>query len=167
MHLRDLAVSLAAAATAGSRPGEVGDGNDEEAVAGVGNTGKGVVPGHESRQQTEQTTGLLDLEVGETVLGQQVGDAEQEEGQVQEKEKQEEGDGGLQGAEDQNEGEDEPALGNVRDVLLSCDGSRWTRVPRLTIRNRPMERMNWSPRAVSMWNPPGVRTIAKAIQNPP
>lgn len=88
----------------------MGDGDDEEAVAGVGDTGQGVVPGGEGGQETEETAGLLDLEVGETVLGEQVGDTQEQEGQIQEEEQQEEGDGRLEGAQDQDEGEDEPAL---------------------------------------------------------
>lgn len=115
-HLRNLTVSLATAGTAGGRPGEVGNRDDEEAVAGVGDTGQGVVPGSEGGQETEETAGLLDLEVGETVLGAQVRDTEEQEGQIQEEEEQEEGDGGLEGAQDQDEGEDEPALGFVSGV---------------------------------------------------
>lgn len=37
-------VNLVAPLTALVGPGEVGNGNEEERVAGVGNTGKGVVP---------------------------------------------------------------------------------------------------------------------------
>lgn len=37
----------------------------------------------------------------------------------------------------------------------------------LTNRNRPSEARNSSFRVASMWNPPGVRTIAKATQKPP
>lgn len=68
------------------------DGKDEEAVAVVGDTRKSVVPGSESGQETEQTTSLGDVAVGGGTSTLQVGDTEQEEGQVQEEEEQEEGD---------------------------------------------------------------------------
>lgn len=68
------------------------DGKDEEAVAVVGDTRKSVVPGSESGQETEQTTSLCDVAVGGGTSTLQVGDTEQEEGQVQEEEEQEEGD---------------------------------------------------------------------------
>lgn len=108
--LRHLTLSLTTAATAGGGPGEVGDRDDEEAVAVVGDTSQSIVPGGESGQETEKTTRLLDLGVDATVHGLQIGDTEEEEGQVQEEEEREEGDGRLEGAEDQEKGEDEPAL---------------------------------------------------------
>lgn len=87
------------------------DGDDEEAVASIGDTGEGIVPGGESSQETEETTGLLDVGVGVAVgTALQVCDTEQEEGQIQGEEQQEEGDGGLEGAEQHDGGEDEPAL---------------------------------------------------------
>lgn len=87
------------------------DGDDEEAVASIGDTCEGIVPGSESSQETEETTGLLDVGVGVAVRTTlQVGNTEQEEGQVQGEEQQEEGDGGLEGAEQHDGGEDEPAL---------------------------------------------------------
>jgi hypothetical protein len=49
-------VNLLTSLTALVRPGEVSDGNDEEGVAGVGNTGKGIVPGGESSDDTESTS---------------------------------------------------------------------------------------------------------------
>lgn len=67
------------------------DGKDEEAVAGVGDTRKSVVPGGESSQEPEHTTSLGDLAVGGGTSTLQVGDTKQEEGQVQEKEEAEEG----------------------------------------------------------------------------
>lgn len=119
LHLCDLAVSLFATAAAGRGPGEVGDGDDEEAVAAVQDTGHGVVPGGKGREETEEAAGLLDGGVGLAVDAAQVGDAEQQEGQVQEEEEQEEGDGGAQGAEDHEEGEDEPRLGRLVFFLFS------------------------------------------------
>lgn len=76
------------------------DGDDEEAVASIGDTSEGIVPSGESSQETEETSGLLDIGVGVTVgTALQVGDTEQEEGQVQGEEQQEEGDGGPESAE--------------------------------------------------------------------
>lgn len=84
---------------------------DEEAVAVVGQTGEGVVPGGERGQETEETTGHEDGLVGLVVgVPLDVTDTEQEEAQVEEEEQQEEGDGGAEGAEEQDGGEDEPAL---------------------------------------------------------
>lgn len=109
-YLSHVPVGLVTAATASGRPGEVDDGKDEEAVAVVGDTSKSVVPGGESSQETEETTSLGDLGVGGGTSSLQVGNTEQEEGQVQEEEEREEGDSGLQGAEEQDSGEDEPTL---------------------------------------------------------
>ena len=106
------------AAKAGRRPREVGDRNDEEAVAGVGDTSQGVVPSCESSQETEHTTCLRDLGVGRVAISLQVGNTEQQEGDVQEEEEQEEGDGRLQCAEEQDGGEDEPSLFMRRSISL-------------------------------------------------
>ena len=93
-RLCELTVSLTTADTASGRPGEVSDGDDEEAVAIIGDTSEGIVPGSESSQETEETTGLLDVGVGVAVrTALQVGNTEQEEGQVQGEEEHEEGDG--------------------------------------------------------------------------
>lgn len=85
--------------------------DDEEAVAVVGQTGEGVVPGGEGGEETEETTGhehgLVGLVLGVTL---DVSDTEQEEAQVEEEEQQEEGDGGAEGAEEQDGGENEPSL---------------------------------------------------------
>lgn len=72
------------------------DGDDEEAVAGVGNTGQGVVPGGKGRQQTEEATGLNDRRVGlARVVALNVANSEQQEGQVQSQEEREESNSGL------------------------------------------------------------------------
>lgn len=42
--LCNLALGLPPPRKTGGRPGEVGDGDDEEAVATIGKTGQGVVP---------------------------------------------------------------------------------------------------------------------------
>lgn len=88
----------------------MGDGEDEEAVAVVRNTGEGVIPSCKCRQETEEATGLDDggvgLALGVTV---EITNTEEQEGEVQEEEQQEEGYGGPQGAEQQDSGEDEPS----------------------------------------------------------
>ena len=110
-RLCELTLSLTTADTASGGPGEVSDGDDEEAVASIGDTSEGIVPSGESSEETEETTGLLDVGVGVAVgTALQVGDTEQEEGEVQGEEQHEEGDGGLESAEQQDGGEDEPAL---------------------------------------------------------
>lgn len=113
------------------------DGNDEETVAVISKTSQGVVPGRESSQEAEESTGHLDVGVGAAVgTALQVGDAEQEEGQVQGEEQHEEGDGGLEGAEQHDGGEDEPALLHCqRDDFLHMSCEEGT----LTSRKRPME----------------------------
>jgi hypothetical protein len=142
-RLCELTVSLPTAAPAGGRPGEVSDRDDEEAVASVGNTSEGVVPGSESCKETEETTSLLNGDI-DIVVGVplQVGDTEEQEGQVQEEEEQEESDGRLEGAEQHDGGEDEPALFVVSECSLQSStlqrkfaiGAR-----QLTIKKRPME----------------------------
>lgn len=84
--------------------------NDEEAVAGIGNTGQGIVPGHESSEKGKETASLDDAGGGGAVSANKVADTEQEEGQVQGEEEGEEGHGGAEGADQQDSGEDEPAL---------------------------------------------------------
>lgn len=109
-------IRLATADLAGGRPGEVSNGDNEEAVASVGDTGEGIVPGGEGSQETEQTTSLLDIGIGGTISTLlQVSDTEQEEGQVQEEEQQEEGDGRFEGANQHDGGKDEPTLWEVSD----------------------------------------------------
>jgi hypothetical protein len=81
-------------------------GDDEERVRVVRNTGESVVPRHEGREETEVSTGGVDLgRLGELELA----NGQHQEGQVEEEEEQEEGDGGAQGAEQEDGGEDEPA----------------------------------------------------------
>lgn len=116
LHLDSLTVGLVAAGAAGGGPGEVSNRDDEEAVAVVGKTGESVVPGGESGQETEETTGHLDGLVGLTRgVTLDVANTEQEESQVQEEEQEEEGDSGAEGAEEQDGGEDEPTL-----FFISC-----------------------------------------------
>lgn len=84
--------------------------NDEEAVAGIGNTGQGIVPGQESSENGKDASCLDDAGSGGAVSADKVADTEQEEGQVQGEEEREEGHGGAEGADQQDGGEDEPAL---------------------------------------------------------
>jgi hypothetical protein len=150
----------------------VGNGNDEEAVAAVGNTGQGVVPGSEGCHETKETTGLDDGRVGLAgAVALDVADTEEEEGEIEEEEQQEESHSGSQGAEQQDGGEDEPAL---QTVSRGCRQRTRTDSEELTIRNRPKEFSNMEAlplsaliRAPSMLKPPGVKTIAKEIQKPP
>ena len=107
--LRKLTVGLGAAADASRGPGEVSNGNDEEAVTVVGKTGEGIVPSGKCSKEAEETTSLLDGGVRIITDGHQVGDSQQQEGQIQEEEQQEEGHGGAKGAEEQDRGEDEPS----------------------------------------------------------
>lgn len=102
----------------------MGDRDDEEAVAGIGDTGKSVVPSGEGGEETEEATSLQDLGVGGAVLGEQVGDTQKQEGQVQEEEQEEESDCRLQGADDQDKGEDEPALFGVSGEIATGDDWR-------------------------------------------
>lgn len=91
MNLSQLTVGLLAALAASSRPGEVGNGHDEEAVAVIGKTSQSVVPGGESSQETEETTSHLDLLVRVTLsIVVEVGNTQQQEGQIQGEEQGEE-----------------------------------------------------------------------------
>lgn len=110
-RLCELTLRLSTATQAGGRPGEVSNGDNEEAVAIIGDTGQGVVPRRKGGKQTKQTSSLLDVEIGlvvSTTL--QIGDTEEQESQVQEEEEEEERDGRFEGAEQHDGGEDEPAL---------------------------------------------------------
>lgn len=87
------------------------DRDDEEAVAGVGNTGQGVVPGNEGREEAEETARLDKVGVW-MALGvvEEISDTEHEEGDLEEEEQQEEGHCGPESAEEDDGVEDEPAL---------------------------------------------------------
>lgn len=88
----------------------MGNRDDEEAVAGVGNTGQSIVPREEGSQQSEEATRLHDRSIGSSTVMPEVADSEQQEGQIQREEKREERHGGLQGAQQEHEGENKPAL---------------------------------------------------------
>lgn len=135
--LNSLALGLLATSTAGRGPREVGDREDEEAVAAVGNTSKGVVPSSKGSQQTEEATGLDHGRVRvASVVALDVTNTEKQEGQVQEEEQQEEGHGGSQSAEEQDCGENEPALElSLAPTVLITPRLR----AKLTIKNNPNE----------------------------
>jgi len=107
-------VDLAAHLAALVGPWEVGDGDDEEGIAAVGDTGESVVPRGEGGEDTEDTTSLDAGFVGAV----KVANAEHEEGQVEHEEEEEEGYGGAERADEQEEGEDEPALDCHVSVLF-------------------------------------------------
>lgn len=92
----------------------MGDWDDEEAVAVIGDTSKGIVPSQEGSQETKDTTSLdkflLWGELGWRVGGSEVTGTQAQKGQIQGEEEHEEGNGGLESAEKQDGGEDEPTL---------------------------------------------------------
>lgn len=103
----------------------MGNGDDEEAVAVVGQTSQGVVPGGESSEETEESTSLLDATVGDTgIVVVDVSNTQQEEGQIQGEEQGEEGNSGAEGAEDQDGGEDEPAHQEETHGVCERDGPK-------------------------------------------
>lgn len=86
------------------------DGDDEEAVAAVGNTGQSVVPSKEGGQQSKETASLDDFGVRRVIHLDHVSDGQQQERDIQGQEEQEERHGGAERAEQENGGENEPAL---------------------------------------------------------
>ena len=92
-------------------PGEMQDRDDEETVRIVRDTGEGIVPSHEGREQGEESTGFDDGWVGRVGgVAVEIADAEEQKGQVQGQKEDEEGDGRAQRAEEEDKCEDEPAL---------------------------------------------------------
>lgn len=93
------------------RPREVPDRNNEEAVAGICDTGKCSPPSEERGQKREEATGCkkILIRVSRTVTN-QVSQAEEEEGKVDAEEEREKYHSGLHGAQKHKEGEDEPPL---------------------------------------------------------
>jgi len=96
----------------------VSDRDDEERVAGVGNTGQSVVPGSECSKHTESTTSSEASDV--SVL--KVRNTEHKERKIEGEEEEEEGNGRAQRANEQDEGKDEPAL--IRSQLSVLSVSR-------------------------------------------
>lgn len=88
----------------------MGNWDYEEGVAGVRNTGKGVIPGDEGSKESEDTTSLDESVVNlSNTVQDEVSDSQHEEGHVEEKEEQEEGHGRTECAEEEEGGEDEPS----------------------------------------------------------
>lgn len=119
----------------------MGNGNDEEGVAGIGDTCEGVVPvgnnvrhgiarklsdlgkvrdspRQECGQEAENTASFETSGHWRSVDGEDVGDTQHQECHVEGEEEGEEGDCRPQCAEQQNEGEDEPSLQFKRSELL-------------------------------------------------
>lgn len=71
----------------------MGDGDNEEAVGVVRNTGERIVPGQECRKDTESASSLDAAFVGSAAAVLEVANAEEEEGHVKGEEQQEESDG--------------------------------------------------------------------------
>lgn len=94
------------------RPREMQDRNHEEGVGRVGHTRESVVPSQEGGQvpedaACEEEAGLWR---GAAFDWEEVGEAEAQEGEVEGEEEEEEGHGRSQGTNQQERGEDEPAL---------------------------------------------------------
>lgn len=103
----------------------MGNGENEEAVAVVRNTGEGVVPGGECGHETKETTGLDDGRVGLILrVAVEVTNTQQQETKVEEEEQQEESHCGSQGAEEQNGGENEPSLSTVSMRFMHSSAMR-------------------------------------------
>lgn len=108
-----LLVELARGGTTLGGPREVSDRDDEEAVAVVCDTSKGIVPGQERSKNTKDTAGLDETllgSVGSGIGSCEISGTEAQECQIQGEEEGEEGNGGLERADKQDGGEDEPAL---------------------------------------------------------
>lgn len=110
LRLDSLTSSLGTTLASLLRPWEVSNRDDEEAVAGVGNTGQGIVPGQESSEKGKEAACLDDASGGRAISANKVANTEQEESHVQGEEEREESHGRAEGADQQDEGEDEPAL---------------------------------------------------------
>lgn len=81
---------LATLLLAGLGPGEVHDGNDEERITGVGDTGEGVVPGGEGSQDAERAASFDAARVGVAAGVAEIANAQEQESQVQGEEEEEE-----------------------------------------------------------------------------
>jgi len=102
-------VNLFAPLTGLLGPGEVCDGNDEEAVRVVRNTSQGIVPGEEGSKEAKVTTGLDARGVWFTATVVKVANSEKEESQIKREEEREEGQSRSQGTDEEEEGENEPS----------------------------------------------------------
>jgi hypothetical protein len=80
-------------------------------IPAVLKTGEGIVPSHECSQESKQSSCLLKSKLS-TVVAQVVGivlACKQEEADVEKEEEREEGEGGLEGADEEKRCEDPPA----------------------------------------------------------
>jgi hypothetical protein len=187
-------VDLLASSTSRLAPGEVQNRHDEEAgilldsfqrellqrinqpICRVCDTGKSIVPCHESSEQTEEASSLDAAKHGRAVTVLKISDSEKQEGKVQEEEQEEEGHGRSsrrirnhinrllhlshlpKSTHEQDRCEDEPSLLSLVQVI------RLAKCVLLTIKKKPNESRKLElvppPRAVTMLKPPGVKTIA-------
>ena len=132
----------------------------------IQDTCKRVIPCKEGSEQAKNASSRDDGWVWCTsrVAG-KIADAEQQKRHIEGEEQQEECDSRSQSGHEHEEGKDKPALGkhqlNQKSLCQSF----------LTIRNRPNESRKAGsvapPRESTIWNPPGVRIMPKAIQKPP
>jgi hypothetical protein len=140
--------------------------DDEEAVPGIRNTSKGVIPREECGKEAEVASTLDAGRVYPLVIGIEIPNTEQEERQVEGEEEHEERDRRLERTEKQDGGENEPALKTMSAQEIGGQHLE------LTINMKPKEFVKpRGPSAVSIWEtiskPPGVRTMATEIQKPP
>lgn len=103
------------------RPREVEDGDKEERVAAIGNTGKGIVPSQKGSEHSEGAASLNEPDrSSHSSIVISVGAAgEHEKGEVECEEQHEEHDGGAQCAQKQDGGEDKPARQEETDCRLA------------------------------------------------
>jgi len=112
----DLVASLAALVG----PREVCDGNDEEAVRTIRNTGQRIIPRRKSRQQSKRTTrhNTSFLRMFAVVL--EVANAQQQERHGEREEQEEEGNSRPECAEKQDECENKPAHEEQAEGVEEC-----------------------------------------------
>ena len=95
--------------------------NDKEAITIIGDTGESIIPSSKGSEKTEEAAGLDDGRVrGASGVAVEIADAEEEEGEVEGEEEDEEGDGTAEGGEEEDGGEDEPALFGGEELGVSC-----------------------------------------------
>lgn len=87
------------------------DGNRDIPIRIIRNARQRVIPRRKRRQQTKEASRLDDRGIGlARRVPMQVSDAEEQKGEVEGEEEGKKGDGGAEGAEEDDGGEDEPAL---------------------------------------------------------
>lgn len=96
------------------RPGKVEHRNREETVTVIRQPSERDIPRQKSSQQREQTASFDDGGIGHGgAVAVNVADTQEEEGDVDGDKNGGEGEGGFEAAEDEEEGEDEPALHSI------------------------------------------------------